>query len=143
MEQSRLTATQLAILIIGDVLVILSFVGIGRRSHGLAITDIGDTLFTALPFIIGWFVVTPWFGIYKARVCLAWKKLVPRLLLAWAIAGPLALLLRALFLGRSIFTGIMPTFALIALAYIGLVALLWRLAYLWWVNRKQITGAAR
>ena len=95
---------------------------------------------TALPFIISWFVVTPWFGIYKARIYTVWQRLVPRLLLAWAVAGPLALVLRALFLGRSIPTGIMPTFALISIVYIGVVALLWRLAFMWWVNRKATSS---
>jgi hypothetical protein len=56
------------------------------------------------------------------------------LLAAWVIGGPLALALRTLLLERSIAAGIIPTFAAIALGYIGLTALLWRLGYAWWVH---------
>jgi hypothetical protein len=124
-----------AILVAGDLLVILSFVWIGRSSHSLAINDILAGLSTALPFILSWFLITPWFGIYLTDVAQDWRKLVPRLLLAWAVAGPVALVLRALVLGRPVPGGIIPIFAMVSLGYIGLVALVWRLAYIWWVNR--------
>lgn len=143
MTEKQTSTSQVVILIIGDLLVLLSFVAIGRRSHSMSVADFGATLITTLPFVISWFVVTPWFGIYRAQVYSVWQSLVPRLLLAWAVAGPLALILRALFLGRSIFTGIMPTFALVSIAYIGVVALIWRLAFMWWVNRKQPSSPAQ
>ena len=138
------SVNQSAILIAGDLLVLLSFVWIGRSSHSLSITDIGAGLFTALPFIIGWFAVTPWFGLYRQDACQNWRKLVPRLLIAVVIAILVSATLRALFLGRPIPGGIMPTFTLIALSYIGLVTLVWRLGYIWWINRrkdKRLEGA--
>ena len=141
MTEKQTSSSQLVILVIGDLLVLLSFVAIGRRSHSMSIVDVGATLITALPFIISWFVITPWFGIYKAQIYTVWQRIVPRLLLAWIVAGPVALILRALFLGRSISSGIMPTFALISIVYIGVVALIWRLAFMWWVNRKNSSGA--
>jgi len=141
MTEKPTPSSQVIILIIGDLLVLLSFVAIGRRNHSMSVADIGATFMTALPFVISWFVVTPWFGIYKAQIYRVWQRLVPRLLLAWAVAGPLALVLRALFLGRSVPTGIMPTFALVSIAYIGIVALIWRLAFMWWTNRKQTSTA--
>jgi len=124
------------ILITGDLLVILSFVWVGRSSHSLSMTNITESLSTALPFIISWFLITPWFGIYRAEVSRDWRKLVPRLLVAWTIAGPVALVLRALFLGRPLPEGIIPIFAVVSFGYIGLVALVWRLGYIWWVNRS-------
>ena len=130
-----LSRTHQAILIGGDLLVIISFVLIGRSSHSLSTTDIVADLTTALPFIIAWLLVTPWFGIYKSDVGQSWRKLVPRLIPAWAIAVPVGLVLRAVFLGRPIPGGIIPTFALISMTYIGLVTLIWRLAYIWWINR--------
>jgi len=131
--QGRLT--QLAILLVGDLLVLLSFVWIGRSSHSLAITDIVAGLLTAVPFVISWFAITPWFGIYKPAISRQWRSVAPRLLLAWAIAGPLSLVLRALFLGRPIPAGIIPIFAAVSIGYIGLVALAWRLGYCWWASR--------
>lgn len=129
--------TRQAILIGGDLLVILSFIFAGRSSHGFSMSDIVVQIWlSALPFIIGWFVVMPWFGIFKADVSRNWRQLTPRLLLGWLIAGPLSLVLRALFLGRPIPAGIIPSFAMISLAYIGLVGLIWRLGYIWWVKRR-------
>ncbi len=135
--QGHLPFTHLAALIGGDLLVILSFIWIGRSSHSLSTSDILAGLSTALPFIIGWFLITPWFGIYKGNVCQNRRRLIPRLLIAWAIAVPVGLGLRALFLGRPIPSGILPFFAAISMAYIGLVMLIWRLGYVWWVNRRS------
>jgi hypothetical protein len=63
------------------------------------------------------------------------RKLVPRLLLVWLIGGPLAGLLRALFLGRPIPEGIVPTFVVITMVIASLFMLVWRLGYIWWINR--------
>ena len=128
--------TSLIILIVGDLLVILSFIWIGRNIHSLSVADVVAALSAALPFVLSWFVITPWFGIYRAEISTNWKQLVPRLLLAWLVAGPVGLILRTLFLGRPIPAGIIPAFAIIALVYIGLVALVWRLGYIWWAKRS-------
>jgi hypothetical protein len=128
--------TPFIILILGDLLVILSFVWIGRSNHSLAIGDIAAGFSTALPFVLSWFAIMPWFGIYKVDISTHWKRLLPRLLLAWAVAGPVGLILRTLFLGRAIPAGIIPAFAIITLAYIGLTALVWRLGYIWIYSTK-------
>ena len=85
------SATRVIILIIGDVLVMLLFAWVGRRSHSLSTLDIGAWLKAAAPFIVAWFLVTPWFGLFRAEVSQQWRRLLPRLLIAWAIGGPLAL----------------------------------------------------
>jgi len=142
-SQEQKSFIQPAILIAGDLLVLLSFVWVGRSSHSLSVADIGASFFTALPFIISWFAITPWFGIYRQDVCQNWRSLVPRLLLAGVVAVLAAVVLRALFLGRPVPGGIMPTFTMIAVIYIGLVVVIWRLGYIWWVNRKakRLEGA--
>lgn len=131
-----LSIAQLAVLLAGDLLVILSFVWIGRDSHQMSTTDITGSLYTALPFIAGWFGVMPWFGVYTASVSQEWRKLVPRLVIGWLVAGSVALVLRTVMLGRPLPWGIIPMFAVISLAYIGLVALFWRLGYIWWSQRE-------
>ncbi|HMQ51178.1 MAG TPA: DUF3054 domain-containing protein [Anaerolineae bacterium] len=143
-NQTKTSSTGLWLLLVGDLLVILSFVWVGRGSHSLALTDLPAILFTALPFAIAWLGVMPWFGIYRSEIALQRGKLLPRLLGGWLLAGLLAQVLRTFFLGRDLATGIMPTFALISMVYIGLVALLWRLAYIWWVQRQAgAPGGAR
>jgi hypothetical protein len=99
--------------------------------------DIKALLTAAAPFIVAWFLVTPWFGLFRAEVSQNWRKLLPRLLIAWTIGGPLALVLRALFLGRSIPGGIIPSFAVVALGFTTLFMLVWRLCYIWWVKRRM------
>ena len=138
------SAARVLILIVGDVLVMLLFAWVGRRSHSLPAFDIGAWLTAAAPFIVAWFLVTPWFGLFRAEVSQHWRQLLPRLLIAWAIiGGPLALVLRALFLGRPIPAGIIPSFAVVALGFTTLFILAWRLGYIWWVNRRisQTDGA--
>ncbi len=127
----------LTILIIGDLLVILSFVWIGRSSHSLSIVDVGAGLFTALPFVISWLVVTPWFGIYRQAVYQNWLRLAPRLLIAGVIAVFLGMVLRTLFLGRTLVGGIIPIFTMITMAYISGISLIWRLGYIWWMSKSK------
>lgn len=132
-------AHRVIILVIGDLLTLLLFAWIGRRSHALSATDIGAIIKTAAPFVISWFVVTPWFGLYSLEVSQNWRKWLPRLLIAWLIGAPLALILRALWLDRSIPGGLNPTFALVAFGFTTLFLLIWRLAYSWWANRDTET----
>jgi hypothetical protein len=127
--------TRVLVLIIGDALVMLLFAWVGRSSHAMSMLDVGALLTAAAPFMIAWFLVTPWFGLFKAEVSQHWRKLLPRLLVAWAIGGPLALVLRALFLGRPLPAGIIPSFAVVALGFTTLFMLVWRLGYCWWVGR--------
>ena len=133
--QNNALAQRLALLIGGDLLVLLLFTWVGRSSHSLSGTDIFAGMATAAPFIISWFLIAPWFGLFQVEVSQTWRKLVPRLLLVWLIGGPLAGLLRALFLGRPIPEGIVPTFVVITMVIASLFMLIWRLGYIWWVNR--------
>lgn len=126
-------------LIVGDLVMILLFIWVGRGTHELPGSDILAWLKTATPFILAWFLIAPWFGLFWAKVSQNLSKLLPRLLLAWAIAGPVAAVLRALFLGRPIPEGIIPVFVLVTTGIGFLFVLVWRLIYLWWANR---TGQA-
>jgi hypothetical protein len=126
------------ILALGDLIALLLFVGLGRRSHALSLTDLSATLATTLPFLAAWFLVSPWFGLFRAGISQNWRRLLPRLLLAWVVIGcPLALILRALWLGRAIPGGIPLTFALVTLAVTTLFLLIWRLGYALWAARHH------
>lgn len=128
---------QVGLLVAGDLLAFLLFVGLGRNSHSLSVTDLGAVFSTAAPFVFGWFLVSPWFGLFSAEVNRSWQKLIPRLLLAWlGIGGPVALLLWAVWRGRAIPYGIVPSFALVTLGITTAFLLIWRLSYIWWVNRS-------
>jgi len=133
--QNNALAQRLALLMGGDLLVLLLFTWVGRSSHSLSSIDISGGLAAAAPFIISWFLIAPWFGLFHVEVSQTWRKLVPRLLLVWLIGGPLAGLLRALFLGRPIPEGIVPTFVVVTMTVASLFMLIWRLGYIWWINR--------
>jgi hypothetical protein len=134
-ETHNTSVNRLAWLVGGDILVLLIFVWVGRGSHSLPGGDIVAVLTTTAPFILSWFLVAPWFGLFRVEVIQSWRRLVPRLWLAWIVAGPLAALLRALFLGRPIPEGIIPIFVLVTTGVAGLMMLIWRLGYLWWSHR--------
>ncbi len=136
-ETHNASVNRLAWLVGGDILVLLIFTWVGRESHSLPGGDIIAALTTAIPFILSWFLVAPWFGLFRIEVSQSWRRLVPRLLLAWIVAGPLAALLRALFLGRPIPEGIIPNFVLITTGVAGLMMLIWRLGYLWWTHHTS------
>jgi hypothetical protein len=132
---------RLAVLIGGDLLALLLFTWVGRSSHALSSLDIAAGLTTAAPFVISWFVLAPWFGLFQAEISQSWQKFTPRILLVWLIGGPLAGLLRALFLGRPIPEGIIPIFVLITMAVGSLFMLIWRLGYSRWVNHRRSLAA--
>jgi hypothetical protein len=134
-------ANHTMVLIIGDTLALLLFVLVGRRSHTM-LNDFKAILVTAAPFVIAWFLVTPWFDLFRASVSRNWRKLIPRLLLAWAIGGPLALVLRALLQGRPVPGGIIPSFVAAALGFTTLFLLVWRLGYAGWMNHRKAGEAA-
>lgn len=135
--QIKPSINRIIALIVGDFLTLFIFIWIGRISHSFPMWDILGTLTVAAPFLLGWFLVTPWFGLFQAEVSQNWRKLVPRLLLAWAIGGPLALVLRDLFLGRPLIGGIILTFAVIMLVGSTIFLLAWRLGYIWWIHRSN------
>lgn len=135
----------LVLLVIGDLVVMFLTVLAGRVSHAFSAADLRGGLWAAAPFIISWFLVTPWFGLFRPAVSLHWRNLTLRLLLAWCLIGiPLAMVLRALFLGRSIPGGIVPVFALVMLGTTTVTMLVWRLVYIWLLhrldNRPNVTG---
>jgi hypothetical protein len=134
-DHSTHSLYRLAVLIGGDLLVLLLFTWVGRGSHSLPAADIRAGLATAAPFIISWFVLAPWFGLFRVEVNQHWQKFVPRILVVWLIGGPLAGLLRALFLGRPIIGGIIPIFVLVTMVVASLFMLIWRLGYSWWAKR--------
>jgi hypothetical protein len=124
-------------LVLGDVAVFLLFVLIGRSNHSLSLSDVGALLSTAMPFAVGWFVVAPWFGLFRVEINRAWQQMLPRLLGAWLVlGGPLGLVLWAWLRGRAIPGGIIPTFAFVTIGIITAFLVIWRLAYSWWLQRQ-------
>jgi Protein of unknown function (DUF3054) len=124
-----------ALLIAGDVLAFLIFAAIGRASHNEAagFTALAQVAETAAPFAIGWFVAAPLIGAFRAEVVVRPRRMLARTALAWLLAWPLGLLLRALI--RQ--TGIPFSFAIVTLITNLLILLGWRGVFTWLASRRD------
>jgi cation transport ATPase len=112
-------------LVIGDLLCFLIFVAFGRSSHGEAsgFAAIPQIITTALPFIAGWFLVSPFVGAFRHNIMAQPRSMVIRTAVAWLLAWPVAMLLRGIFVDH----GIPPlSFALVVLLFNMLLLLIWR-----------------
>jgi Protein of unknown function (DUF3054) len=113
------------LLVIGDLLCFLIFVAFGRSSHGEAsgFAAIPQIIVTALPFIAGWFLVSPFVGVFRQKILAQPRSMVMRTAVAWLLAWPVALLLRGIFVDH----GVPPlNFAIIVLLFNMLLLLIWR-----------------
>ena len=113
------------LLVIGDLLCFLIFVAFGRNSHGEAsgFAAIPQIIIIALPFVAGWFLVSPFAGAFRHTIMAQPRSMVIRTAVAWLIAWPVALLLRGIFVDH----GVPPlSFALVVLVFNMLLLLIWR-----------------
>ncbi len=94
-EQSKSRVSRIALLAIGDALVFVIFAVIGMRSHKESLT-VPSVLVTAAPFAIGWFLVSPFIGVFRRRITSQPRKMSLRTVLAWLAAWPVGLLLRGI-----------------------------------------------
>lgn len=126
-------------LAIGDTLVFLIFATIGIRSHDEALS-VPKVLITAVPFIVAWFLVSPFIGAFRRGLELQPGKMVQRTLLAWLASWPVALLLRSLVEyidGTTVGWKFPPlSFALVALIINTLFFLIWRWPFAF-ISRKR------
>jgi hypothetical protein len=100
-----------------DASLLLLFAAVGRRTHEDG-SGTRDVLVTAAPFVLGWLAAALALGVLRA-------PLSPTLALrVWALALPLALLLRWTLFDR----GVAASFAVVALAFTALTLVGWRLA---------------
>ena len=115
-------------LVVGDAISFLVFAGTGRNQHGET-TGLGaltQIALTALPFALGWFLVSPWVGAYRRRLTDTVRRMLTRTELAWLASYPVALILRVLIAPDHQ----MPwTFALVILIANAVFLGLWRAAF--------------
>ena len=112
-------------LVIGDLLCFLIFAALGRNTHGEAsgFAAIPQIILTALPFIAGWFLVSPFVGAFRHKILSQPLAMAIRTALAWLIAWPVAMLLRGIFVDHGVPT---LSFAMVVLLFNMLLLLIWR-----------------
>lgn len=117
------------ILAIGDLLALLAFVLVGQADHQTV--NAANPLLGALPNVISlaipWLIFAVLLRAYpRGAAAPALAGFLGRSALAWAIAAPIGLAIRMLYLGRG---GIPIPFLLVTLAAGGLFLLGWRLIF--------------
>lgn len=120
---------RVAVLAAGDVIAFFLFARAGHAQHHETIA-FASIAATAAPFVVAWLVAAPWLGAFgragSARTTRP-RRLLTRTALAWVVAWPLALLLRAFWMHE----GIPPAFDVIALVVNALLLLGWRGVAAW------------
>ncbi|HLI05992.1 MAG TPA: DUF3054 domain-containing protein [Ktedonobacteraceae bacterium] len=119
---------RISTLALGDLIVFLIFATIGRRSHGEAasLSNLWQIFLTALPFAVGWFLVSPFVGAYRRFLMSSPRKMAQRTILAWILSWPVAMALRGIFVDHAIPPA---TFAVITLLTNLVLLLVWRWPY--------------
>lgn len=132
-ESSSRSAWQLPVLVVGDLLMLLLFVVLGRVSHGMTSDWLVNVLRIATPFVVGWAAAALISGAYLPQL---WHKpadFLTRSAAAWLLADGLAFALRRFVMQDRI---TLP-FALTSVAFTGLFLLAWRIAFLIWHTQQQ------
>src|SRR5258708_20332840 len=91
-------------LVIGDFLCCLSFPALGSGSHGevTGLAAIPHIILVALPFAIGWFLVSPFVGAFRRDVLARPRAMAIRTALAWLLSWPVTMVLPAFFFNHGI-----------------------------------------
>lgn len=125
----------LIFLVIGDLITFFLLTVVGFASHQELTTAGWRMLTTFLPLCTAWALSAPMLGLYHRDVYSSlahlWKPMWGMLL-----AGPLAALLRGIWLNRPI----LPVFALILTAFGMLAILLWRFVFYLLIQRRIGNG---
>jgi hypothetical protein len=118
----------------GDLVAFLVFAGIGRASHGEAtgLDAILQVVETAAPFAVGWLLVAPFAGAFRAEVIRRPQSMLARTALAWLVAEPIGVVLWSLLRERPI----QATFVIITFLTNLVILLGWRGAFAWLAAKK-------
>jgi hypothetical protein len=128
---------RIAILVVGDLIAFAVFAALGRETHNEAtgLGAIGQTLWTAFPFILGWFLVAPWLGAFTRARTERPLDMLQRTEIAWFAAWPVALLLRWAFTPDHHIPPV--AFAIVALLANTVILGGWRTAFAALTNRGR------
>ena len=123
------------LLVLGDVVIIMFFAFTGRETHAPGDANlIVNALPTLLTFLIVWFVIAAVGGVYRSGVTTNLRSALLRTLIAWIIAAPIAIVIRAIILSR---TSIPWQFVAVTMGLVGTLLLLWHGGTAWYRARRS------
>jgi len=132
---SALDTRGIATLVAGDLVALNVVTTIGLLSHGelTGLDTLGQVVIVAAPFAIGWFLIAPFAGAFRADIASQARRILPRAALAWLIALPIGLLLWSLIRQKQV----QPAFAVVTFITNLIVLLGWRGAFAWLATRRH------
>lgn len=119
------------ILIAGDILSLLITVLLGFQSHATLNIFLQRFAYTFFPWTLAWIFVAPKFGLFDIPQ-MELRKQIVQILLAMLLAAPLAVIVRAAWLGSLA----LPLFALIMGASSALALIVWRTIFTKWLSER-------
>ena len=122
------------LLVLGDVVIFMFFAFTGRETHAPGDANlIVNALPTLLTFLIVWFVIGAVGRVYRSDVMTSPRAALLRTLLAWIIAAPIAIVIRAILLQR---TAIPWQFVAVTMGLVGSLLLIWHGGVAWFIKRR-------
>ncbi len=116
--------------LVGDVVLLALMTVVGFASHN-ELNAGGRMLTTFVPTLVAWLWVAPWFGLFDETLLYTPGRIAWRTAWAWTLVGPLATLLRAIWLNSVV----IPIFAVVFTTLNLLLFALWRAGYAWFKAR--------
>ncbi len=123
------------ILILGDVVIFMFFAFTGRETHAPGDANLFvNALPTLLTFLIVWFAIAALGRVYRSSVIANLRSAVLHTLLAWIVAAPIAIVIRAVLLSR---TAIPWQFVAVTLGLVGTLLLVWHGSVTRYLTRRK------
>ncbi len=123
-------------LIFCDIVIFTFFALTGHETHTPDDPNpIVNALPTLLPFVSVWLAITPFGRIYRSSVATNPRSALLHTLVTWLIAGPIAILVRAMVLSRP---SIPWPFVAVTLGFVGTLLLLWHGGLAWFLARRAV-----
>ena len=119
-RNKQIRTRDIAVVLLGDIAVFLSFVMLGKTEHGIIQSN--ALIRTALPFAIVWLAISPWLGTYRISTLYNFRTTVWRIPLTWLLCGLIALVARAALTDRPLTLN----FTLVAIVVQGALLISWR-----------------
>jgi len=118
-----------SILIVGDIVIFMFFALTGRETHAPGDRNLFvNALPTLLTFLIVWFAIAALSRVYRPNVSTNPRLALLHTLVAWLIAAPIAIIIRAILLNRS---AIPWQFVAVTMGLVGMLLLLWHGGVAW------------
>jgi hypothetical protein len=131
-------------LVLGDVLVFLLFAFFGLTSHHEINSGplLLQVVWVALPFMLAWFLVAPWLGVYRRRLERSTRRMTFYTLRAWVISWPVAMAFRWFLVERlhPVTPDLFLTFSLVVFFTVLVLLIVWRWPFAWYRSARARGG---